>query len=75
MQVPAAIGSLSIGLVKHLVQRKKRPQRGRGSLGEDDAGQTQVTLEWDSISCTMTSKKGGTKEILQNVSGEAEPGR
>ncbi len=44
-------------------------------MKRDEAGQKQVTLEWDSISCTITTKKGGTKEVLQDVSGEAKPGR
>ena len=76
MQVPVAIGSVSIGLVRHLVQKKRKPKRRNGQSRErDEAGQKQVTLEWDSISCTITTKKGGTKEVLRDVSGEAKPGR
>ena len=76
LQIPVAIGSVSIGLVRHLVQRKRKLQRRNGrSREEDKAGQNQVALEWDSISCTISTKKGGTKEILQDVSGEAKPGR
>lgn len=75
MQVPVAIGSASIGLVRHLVRKKKQRKSSRSSREGDEAGQKQVTLEWDSISCTLTTKKGGTKNILQNVSGEAKPGK
>ena len=75
MQVPVAIGSVSIGVIRHFAQKRKHRRRNGKSQEEEAVGQKQVALEWDSISCTITSKKGGTKEILQDVSGEAKPGR
>lgn len=70
-----AIGSASIGVIRHLIQKKKRRDGEERSRRLDEAGQKQVKLQWDSVSCTLTTKKGGTKKILQNVSGEAKPGR
>jgi hypothetical protein len=34
-----------------------------------------VTLRWSGITCTLHSKKKGSKKLLSNMSGVARPGR
>ena len=76
MQVPVAIGSASIGLIRHFAsQRKTRRVRKDAGQDIDEAGPSSVALQWDRISCTITTQKGGTKQILRDVGGEAKAGR
>ena len=76
MQIPVAIGSATIGLIRHFAcQRTRRRGRKNTSLDVDEAGPSSVEMQWDRLSCTITTKKGGTKQILQDVSGEAKSGR
>ena len=75
-QVPVAIGSASIGLIRHFAsQRKTRREKKNASQEVNEAGSSSVALQWDRLSCTITTKRGGTKQILQDVSGEAKSGR
>ena len=75
MQVPGALASASIGIIRHVLHKKKAKKRAKSSQELAEAGQKLVTLQWDHMSCTLTTKKGGVKKILQDVSGEAKPGR
>lgn len=75
MQVPVAVGSASIGIIRHVLHKKKARKKAKSSQELAEAGQKPVTLQWDHVSCTLTTKKGGVKKILQDVSGKAKPGR
>ena len=75
MQVPGAVVSASIGIIRHVLHKKKAKKRAKSSEELAEAGRKSVTLQWDHVSCALTTKKGGVKKILQVVSGEAKPGR
>ena len=71
------ITAAAIAVTKNLRSRKKRrSQSHAAAAASGSAGGSQVTLAFEGVHCSITSKKGGTgKVILDNVSGTATPGR
>ena len=41
----------------------------------DSNGKQQVRLQWSHVSCSITAKGGGVKQLLHNQSAVAKPNR
>lgn len=79
-QIPVLYGSASIAILRS-IRRKRSKHRKAGShagntiVTDGRSTRQQVNLHFTNIRCSITNKKGVTKTILQNMSGEAKPGR
>jgi len=56
---------------------KSRKHDAPGHLDErcDSNGKQRVSLQWSHISCSITTKKGEVKQLLQEQSAIAKPNR
>ncbi len=55
--------------------RHKRRMKRRGTDPNLAQNRKEVTLEWDSLECTLTDKQGWQRILLDNLQGSARPGR
>ncbi|GAB4820462.1 hypothetical protein N2152v2_007508 [Parachlorella kessleri] len=53
----------------------KRRMKRRGTDPNLAQNRKEVTLEWDSLECTLTDKQGWQRILLDNLQGSARPGR
>ncbi len=82
-QVPLLVGTAAVSAIRGLRHHKskkkaagKPPAIANGnSAAPNGVTKQQVLLTWDRIHCAITDKKGQEKVILNDVSGQAEPGR
>ncbi len=56
---------------------KSRKRNAPGNLDEscDSNGKQQVRLQWSQVSCSITTKSGEVKQLLQEQSAIAKPNR
>ena len=55
--------------------RHKRRMKRRVTDPNLAQNRKEVTLEWDSLECTLTDKQGRQRILLDNLQGSARPGR
>ena len=70
--IPVFVGS-TIG--KFLLKSRKRKHVASTEDSESSNGKQQVSLQWSHVSCSITTKKGETKQLLKDQSAVAKPNR
>lgn len=74
-QLPVAVGAGLLKAGSATIQHRSQKRAARASAEADHQSSSQTTLDWDQLSCTLTRKDGTQKNILQHLSGSAQPGR
>ena len=66
---------LASALGKLVFKSRKRNAPGHIDKKCDSNGKQQVSLQWSHVSCSITSKSGEVKQLLQEQSAIAKPNR
>ena len=70
------ITAATIAVIRNLRSRRKRRAQSKAAAASSSAPSSQVLLAFEGVHCSIVAKKGGNQKIiLDNVSGEAKPGR
>ncbi len=72
-QVAIAASLLKAGTSVIVSRSQKRS--GEANAQAEQQSAEQIALEWERVSCTLRKKDGTSKDLLHNLSGEAQPGR
>jgi hypothetical protein len=73
LQVPLLLGTTVLKGVQGW-RRKRRLKRHATEFSLLQP-RKEVTLEWDSLHCTLADKDGNERQLLQDMQGCAKPGR
>ena len=74
-QLPVAVGAGLLKAGSAAIQHRSQTRAIRATAEADQQSSSRTTLDWDQLSCTLTRKDGTHKNILQHLSGTAQPGR
>lgn len=70
IQAGVICGSIFLSTIKN--RRKKRFQTDQDPSARNG---NQVELKWSKLSCTLKAKDGKERKLLDDLHGEAKPGR
>ena len=71
-KLPLAAGAAAVGLARRVVKRKTAAQTRHST---STAHRDRIHLSWSDLTCTLTDKKGRSKQLLKGLAGDARPGR
>ena len=79
-QIPVLLGTASISILRSIRRRrckhrKSTPDPSNAAVTDGGSTRQHVDLRFTDVRCSITNKTGVTKTILQNINGEAKPGR
>ena len=60
---------------RFVLKARKRKTPSRVDSAAESNGKQQVSLQWSHVSCSVTTKKGDTKQLLKDQSAVAKPNR
>ena len=60
---------------KFVLYKRKRKTLREATAGSQSKGKQQVSLQWSHVSCSITTKSGEVKQLLNDQSAVAKPNR